>query len=727
MKQQFTIAAVLLCSASSFSQYCNFTSGNWPYTLHSNGGSFVISSANPDFPIGTSYGFENSDALVAAGGEVVLNMGVVNTSNAPFSHLSFIVGAYGMNGSGKGMDLGTDFIKVQIRTSSVASWKEVFRIRGYGNSMWAMDGALSANSLLTPVYTPDDGGVLESDRAISRFTVDDLPMADSLFIRFVLYSDRAVEEWGLDEIELHPTTYWTNASGDGQVLTPSNWSGGVVPDSTSTLYWSDTLSLLPAVVPSVSRLITAVSGRVTFPNTSVVAGEWLHTGGVMVSNTGVELSGKLGSGELIVVRDSVVGSLSVSRVFPFTEGYRHVSVPLHSTWNDVTDDASQVNYNLGRSSSVFGWDATNENWYAFANGTQATKALPAALFGGPSWLDSSTVIRVSGEISQTDTFTVFYGSPNGNSPFATPIGNEGWNLIGNPFPYSLSARALLSDADYPIELSPTLYIWNGRTKTYSSFNLTTGASSNGSSMIQPWQAFWVQFSSDPGIFRTVKVKPEHRGFSHRTGLAKSQVHITDIVVKGSLGERRVSLADVPLADLQWESEYDQYQRNYRDFEVYFTGSAASGGEVRITVKSLDPTNAGGVPLIVECAKGEVIEIRMENAQEDWWLEDVQSDEWYQVNTKSHTYVSEQNTPRKFRMWRTPPLSVAEVAHDDFSVPIFRHGKWQEMDSRHWELLDMQGRIVMSLQPNEVRISTCAPGIYIWRSEGCAQKVVVQPY
>lgn len=178
MKRQLTLTMALLFSIFSFGQLCNFTSGNWPYSIQSNGGLFKISSGSPDYPVGATYGVDSSDAFVASGGEVILSMQAVNTAVSPASSLSFCAGAYGMTGSGKGMDQGTDYIRVEVRTSSALPWDEVLRVRGYGNALWAMDGELTASSLTLPsaIFTPDDGGSIESHRAVSKFVVDALPM-----------------------------------------------------------------------------------------------------------------------------------------------------------------------------------------------------------------------------------------------------------------------------------------------------------------------------------------------------------------------------------------------------------------------------------------------------------------------------------------------------------------------------------------------------------------------
>jgi len=69
----------------------------------------------------------------------------------------------------------------------------------------------------------------------------------------------------------------------------------------------------------------------------------------------------------------------------------------------------------------------------------------------------------------------------------TSTGDQGWNLIGNPFGAAL-------DWEHPswskTNVSPNIYVWNPNTNQYDAWNGTTGDIMDG--ILAPFQAFWIE-------------------------------------------------------------------------------------------------------------------------------------------------------------------------------------------------------------------------------------------
>lgn len=73
----------------------------------------------------------------------------------------------------------------------------------------------------------------------------------------------------------------------------------------------------------------------------------------------------------------------------------------------------------------------------------------------------------------------------------TPDGDQGWNLVGNPYGAAI-------DWDHPSwtksNIDPTIYVWDPNTNQYQTWNGTIGDIDNG--IIAPFQGFWVKANDD---------------------------------------------------------------------------------------------------------------------------------------------------------------------------------------------------------------------------------------
>lgn len=732
MKSLYLTLFSILSTCSLFGQLCDFDSPDWTYTITSTG-TYSISNASPDYPANSNFGLDGSRALISSGGQTIIELAVQNTLSSPSAYLEFKIGANALSGSGKGMDAGTDYISLEYRMSSSSTWVEFLRVKGYSNILYGIsdEGLCMRSELTSPlVYTPSTGGTISSELSPSAWLVDGLPQTDSLMIRFVIFSDRTNEVWSVDHIELHKPVFWTNAAGDGSIANSLNWSHSQVPDSSVALFWSDTLPILPPLTNSrFCRLLTSASSSCLFANSQIEVGEWVHSGDSIEVDSTLCIDSRLGSGEVVLLSGAYSGKVSLVKRFNFNSGYRHLSVPLSTTWGDVTEDCSNVVYNSGVNTSIYAWDPNSENWFSPSNGAYPTHQSPVALYGGGSWLDSSNVIRVSGKVLMNDTSTIIYGTPNSNSPFSTMMGNDGWNFIGNPFPFSVSLDDLLTDADFPVEVSPTVYVWNGESGTYSSYNSTTGSSQGGLPVLRPWQAAWVQMNTNPGTYRTIQWKS-----SYATSTVLSPIQKTGNPIRTEfdvlLGDesRKLVVVDMNGASNNWSSSWDQYQRNERAFEVCFRIQHQSDS-LPVSLKALNPNDIGGLAVDVFGTPGETAFITAPDSS-TWWLENRATSEWHAFKVGEYAITIPLVGKKRVYLWRENPnyTSVYEVnAIRKCAVPIYSNGTWNNSSDCSWRIIDLHGRELGLIDPHKSMCKVVQNGIYVLQSESEFSRIVVQSH
>lgn len=727
MKQNFLIFMILVAKMS-VAQLCDFDTPDWPYMVMSDGSAtFSITSGSPDEPNDAVYGVDGSRALIASGGKVEVLFSAVNTLLYPMSYLRYRLGAGATAGSGKGMDLGTDYVQCHYRTDTALPWVLLSEIKGYGNALWSIDDhALVVRSDAdNPLsYNPSDGGT-QSGAAPNTVLVDALPRAADLEIRITLYSDRSNEVWSLDQVELVKPDYWTNASGDGDLLNPSNWMSGTLPDSSGAFLMTDTGTALPdGATLRCRRFITYAADTLNLTSSGIRTGEWLHCDGTVLMDSGIVLSTVIGTGELQWDNGIISGRMSMELSYPFRSGWVNLSSPLQTRWSDIFEHMSLVNYGAHATPSVYAWDATNANWYGLSDGSEQTSGQPVNVYAGPGFMDSSDVIRITGRLAHAgDTSVLFYGIPDVNSPFPSAAGNDGWNLVGNPFPFPVDLNAVFSDIDFPAECSPTAYIYDADRDLYRSYNSGTGGFNGGTPFIAPWQAFWVQLNTPLSSLVDIVHKPSHRGMTGGGYFYKTNPgRVERFTVTQGKETREVRVVDYPGMTMSWEHLLDHYQRSARGFEVYLDILNPAHEHVRVALKTLDPSHKGGIPLVIESDESGKTTIQTDGV--GWWLEDRDTGNWTDLGNSNHHYIGAPGT-KVFYLWRKPSgISIEEEEGSSCEAPLLTDGWWMPRDHRRWKLFDLTGRKLMDVNGEPVPAVSLPHGVYLWKSPTCSQKVLM---
>ncbi len=163
-----------------------------------------------------------------------------------------------------------------------------------------------------------------------------------------------------------------------------------------------------------------------------------------------------------------------------------------------------------------------------------------------SWITGATTVAYSGSFNTGDQ------SPTGLTYNVGPGQGDGWNLVGNPFPSSIEWNSNWTTND----IDASIYVYDGATGQYLSWNRTLGTGTMPNGDIPPTQGFWVKANgSSPAMtFPQSERKHSSQGF-FKTG---SDNAIT-LKVMGNGYSDRLLVCFHKAATLDFDSEYDAYK------------------------------------------------------------------------------------------------------------------------------------------------------------------------
>jgi len=198
-----------------------------------------------------------------------------------------------------------------------------------------------------------------------------------------------------------------------------------------------------------------------------------------------------------------------------SEGWRMLASPLHThsigrLFNDLWLQGFPGADTTGGNPNLYLWDEANRTWTVPADTTLVPGKGTGFLMyiysdddhdgipeGFPKKLKHSSGVGFSGNHTINLSFT-------GTGSAA----NDGWNLVGNPYPSSIHWNAVQGWTRS--NMDATVYIWdasaNNGNGAYVSWN-TLGVGSKGDGKIAPWQGFWVKtHAANPRIAFSDRVK-----------------------------------------------------------------------------------------------------------------------------------------------------------------------------------------------------------------------------
>lgn len=233
------------------------------------------------------------------------------------------------------------------------------------------------------------------------------------------------------------------------------------------------------------------------------------------------------------------GSINFSNFDPIWEvqltanaGWRHISSPFtgktlalldgtdfNPTYSPVqAQNIYKWNAQVNTGSTAIGWEAVISNSSSFANGdcysiyTGGTN-FPYSNAGLIRFVDQQAYLSTSQGFTLYNTI-----DPNTSS---NTTGNQGWNMIGNPYGTWLNLDTFLS-----VEMAghyQGAHMWNTSAQNYVAYVISgesiertheaTGSALDSlpTSVIRPFQAFWVKMSS--GTSTTINIQPAYRSIN----------------------------------------------------------------------------------------------------------------------------------------------------------------------------------------------------------------------
>jgi hypothetical protein len=241
----------------------------------------------------------------------------------------------------------------------------------------------------------------------------------------------------------------------------------------------------------------------------------------------------------IATGGSVTGSVIVQRRIS-SEGnvYRDLSSPVQAaTIAQLQASGLAVTGISGTSAPCPGCVGDNPSMYfyneptagSFSNGYTAMTSSAQTLTPGKGY---NTFVRsAAGAITPAFTGTINAGNFTYTVPAlisftnTQPNPDDGWNLIGNPYPSTIDWNTGWSKTGVQ---GNTIWIWDGPTSSYKSWNGSSGSLPNG--RIATGQGFWFQASTTPALQVTENSKTSTTGIFYREKI--EPVHHIEVIFAG---------------------------------------------------------------------------------------------------------------------------------------------------------------------------------------------------
>ncbi len=279
--------------------------------------------------------------------------------------------------------------------------------------------------------------------------------------------------------------------------TAGNWTAGSVPGSSSYVAIPD-VSGGSGNFPVISTHATCEHLSIhSGSHITVSAGYSLTVNGVLANNNGnsgiVLKSSSSGTGALITTTSGISGTIER---YLTTGGYHYFSSPISSL--------SATEFPISSYMKVFTYTESSNSWSVVSSGN-LNVGQGYLIYPKSTLTKSITGTFNTGTINVTVSATDISGGTPG-----TVDANEGWNLIGNPYPSPITIKTSAAndfiDANSSV-IYGNIYFWdddgtNGSgygTSDYAVWNGTGYASGgNGTQpdgIVEPGQAFFVQLKN----------------------------------------------------------------------------------------------------------------------------------------------------------------------------------------------------------------------------------------
>ena len=285
---------------------------------------------------------------------------------------------------------------------------------------------------------------------------------------------------------------FTNASGDGQWDTASNWASGSVPTSSYnvTISSGQTLTIGNSTVALANNLTIDSGGSLT-----VAANSDLTLSGNFTNNGTMTLNSESDEFSSIIVGGSSTGDIVYNRYVNTvgTGEWDLIGSPVDGlSISDFVTTNSSVLATNGSAYAVGYHDNTDDSWTNYTTSTVGGAGNFDTSRGYQMATSSGATMAFTGSIATTDqTQSIINNNGNGN-------GGRRWNLVANPFPSYLNANTNAHASNNFLSVNASvidsnflsIYGWDADGSGYTIYNNTSSAT-----YIAPGQAFFVAAAS----------------------------------------------------------------------------------------------------------------------------------------------------------------------------------------------------------------------------------------
>jgi len=290
--------------------------------------------------------------------------------------------------------------------------------------------------------------------------------------------------------------------------TSSNISIGGTGSLTSSLFMSSA-SIANKSVQNFT-INRTLSGAVSLGDTIIVKGNFTPTAGTLTTSGRLVIGSDASStGNILSGSGSISGNVRVQRFIPAlasTRRFRFLASPMTSAtigdWKNeihVTGVGTNFDATSANKPSVYSYTesttgASSNGWVAFTDGSTTPLRLgggyrvfvrgtrdPGRLNGTIASQDAVT-LDLTGTVNTSDLTLNSLSTPAFTYTVSGGATEDGWNLLGNPFASSFDWNAF-HDAGRTLQsgtidfngtnynhVGPIVYIYNGATNSYASFN-----------------------------------------------------------------------------------------------------------------------------------------------------------------------------------------------------------------------------------------------------------------
>ncbi len=454
---------------------------------------------------------------------------------------------------------------------------------GDGKTMTVTGRSVSISKLVLGESTT--GGKLILDSMVTRdFNVED-----------------SVVSTPQSQIELKASHLILNGRQDGDL----NLKGSEFAKLTLNLQSVNGVLRMNQSVPGQSNKLHTLTYQLSGPNpveiadTLRIVSSVIPNGGVLKTNDKLILESNASSTAYVAqgadAGNYIQGKVTVEQYIPaVARRYRFVTSSInggnlldwqHETFVTGNNAAGTATGNtIGQLNSA-GFDATSNNnpslfyydetlpgdldarWVAVTNETNTLSDAPLPVGRGYRLFirgDRSDYGRLDGSVTDQNEVTMdLRGTPNQGditvpvtyttgSPY---VNDNGWNLIGNPYPCNIDFKAMFKDSALHYPIYPIVWTFDATKNTYVSYNALTGAGSLESGVIEAGCSFWVKTD---GPVAPIVIKEQYK--TQQRELYRQRVddvrtdEVKMVLYKDSINEDPVVLKYLPDA----QAEHDQY-------------------------------------------------------------------------------------------------------------------------------------------------------------------------